>query len=141
GTSARPDVRTHIPPLGASQNRRGTTSVGAPRLAEHPSHGSPVGRDRPPSLRNAIVTAPGGSGIWPGSQPEAIRVNLDPTRVKGLVWLGMPAGAYAAPVRFFGDTLGLEGASMRGTPWNLPPGTATGSSYSAPATAPSGATK
>jgi hypothetical protein len=30
--------------------------------------------------------------------------------------------------------------SMRGTPWNLPPGTATGSSYSAPATAPSSST-
>ena len=27
GTPARPDVRTHIPPLGASQNRRGTTSA------------------------------------------------------------------------------------------------------------------
>ena len=30
--------------------------------------------------------------------------------------------------------------SMRQTPWNLPPGTATGSSYSAPATAPSSST-
>ena len=30
--------------------------------------------------------------------------------------------------------------SMRGTPWNLPPGTATGSSYSAPATATSSST-
>lgn len=29
-------------------------------------------------------------------------------RVKGLVWLGIPAGAYAAAVLFFGETLGLE---------------------------------
>ena len=43
----------------------------------------------------------------------------------------MPAGAYAAAVRFFGETLGLEVPSMLGTPWNWPPGTATGSSYSA----------
>ena len=42
---ARPDVRTDLPPLGASQNRRCTTSVAAPRLAGHPGHGltaSPV---------------------------------------------------------------------------------------------------
>ena len=32
-TSARPDVRTHIPPLGASQNRRCTTGTAAPRPA------------------------------------------------------------------------------------------------------------
>jgi predicted enzyme related to lactoylglutathione lyase len=29
-------------------------------------------------------------------------------RVKGLVWLGIPAGGYAAVVRFFTETLGLE---------------------------------
>ena len=36
---ARPDVRAHIPPLGAGQNRRCTTGIAAPRLAEHPGHG------------------------------------------------------------------------------------------------------
>ena len=44
GTPARPDVRTHIPPLGASQNRRGTASAAAPRLAEHRGHGLPVSK-------------------------------------------------------------------------------------------------
>jgi len=29
-------------------------------------------------------------------------------RVKGLVWLGIPADDYAAAVRFFTETLGLE---------------------------------
>ena len=32
-------VRTYIPPLGASENRRGTTSTIAPRPAGHPGHG------------------------------------------------------------------------------------------------------
>jgi catechol 2,3-dioxygenase-like lactoylglutathione lyase family enzyme len=29
-------------------------------------------------------------------------------RIKGLVWLGIPAGNYAAAVQFFTQTLGLE---------------------------------
>ena len=29
-------------------------------------------------------------------------------RVKGLAWLGIPAGDYAATIRFFGETLNLE---------------------------------
>ena len=41
GTPARPDVRAHIPPLGASQDRRCTASIAAPRLAEHPGRGLP----------------------------------------------------------------------------------------------------
>ena len=36
---ARPDVRTHLPPLGASQNRRCTTGIVCPGLAGHPGHG------------------------------------------------------------------------------------------------------
>lgn len=32
------------------------------------------------------------------------RVTLDAMRVKGLVWLGIPADDYAAAVRFFGET-------------------------------------
>jgi predicted enzyme related to lactoylglutathione lyase len=41
---------------------------------------------------------------------------------KGLAWLGIPGGDYAAAVRFFGEPLGLEGPSMLGTPWNLAAG-------------------
>ena len=37
------DVRTHLPPLGASQNRRRTTSIIDPRLAGHPGHGLTAG--------------------------------------------------------------------------------------------------
>lgn len=29
-------------------------------------------------------------------------------RVKGLVWLGIPAGDYASAARFFTQTLGME---------------------------------
>ena len=32
----RPDVRAHLPPLGASQNRRCTASIAVPRLVGHP---------------------------------------------------------------------------------------------------------
>jgi hypothetical protein len=35
-------------------------------------------------------------------------VNLDAMRVKGLAWPRRPAGDYAAAVRIFGETLGLE---------------------------------
>jgi hypothetical protein len=41
---------------------------------------------------------------------------------KGLVWLGMPAGAYAAAVRFFGETLGLEVAFDAGNTVELAAG-------------------
>ncbi len=34
--------------------------------------------------------------------------------MKGLAWLGIPAGDYAAAVRFFGETLGLEVAFDEG---------------------------
>ena len=54
--------------------------------------------------------------------------------VKGLVWLGIPASDYAAAVRFFGATLGLEVAFDEGTTWNWPPATAKRFSYSAPST-------
>jgi catechol 2,3-dioxygenase-like lactoylglutathione lyase family enzyme len=43
-------------------------------------------------------------------------------RVKGLVWLGIPAGAYAAAVRFFGETLGLEVAFDAGNTVELAAG-------------------
>ena len=43
-------------------------------------------------------------------------------RVKGLVWLGMPAGDYAAAVRFFGETLGLEMAFDAGNTVELAAG-------------------
>ena len=39
---------------------------------------------------------------------------LDAMRLKGLVWLGIPAGDYAAAVRFFGETPGLEVAFDEG---------------------------
>lgn len=41
----------------------------------------------------------------PGDLPDG-RVSCDPgaMRVKGLVWLGIPADDYAAAVRFFGET-------------------------------------
>jgi predicted enzyme related to lactoylglutathione lyase len=43
-------------------------------------------------------------------------------RVKGLVWLGIPAGDYAAAVRFFGTTLGLEVAFDEGNTVELAAG-------------------
>ena len=91
-----PDVRAHIPPLGASQNRRCTASIAAPGLVGYPGHGLPVSRDRPPSPERDL-TAPGRSGIgaWRSAR-SALCVNLDAMRVKGLAWLGIPAGGYAA---------------------------------------------
>jgi predicted enzyme related to lactoylglutathione lyase len=52
----------------------------------------------------------------------ALGVNLDSMRVKGLVWLGIPAGDYAAAVRFFGTTLGLEVAFDEGNTAELTAG-------------------
>lgn len=49
-------------------------------------------------------------------------VSLDAMRVKGLVWLGIPAGDYAAAVRFFGETLGLEVAFDEGNTVELAAG-------------------
>ena len=43
-------------------------------------------------------------------------------RVKGLAWLGIPAGDYAAAVRFFGETLGLEVAFDSGNTVELAAG-------------------
>jgi hypothetical protein len=43
-------------------------------------------------------------------------------RVKGQVWLGIPAGAYAAGIRFFGETLGLEVAFDAGNTVELATG-------------------
>jgi hypothetical protein len=36
-------------------------------------------------------------------------------RVKGLVWLAIPAGGYPAAVRFFDETQGLQVAFDEGT--------------------------
>jgi hypothetical protein len=129
---ARPDVRTHIPPLGAGQNRRCTTRIAAPRLAEHPGRGLPVSRDGPASLPECDCDRVGWIGIR-ARRPDgyALCVNLDAMRVKGLVWRASPPGVYAAAVVFFAQTWVLRWPSMRGTPWNWQPGTATGSSYSA----------
>ena len=43
-------------------------------------------------------------------------------RVKGLVWLGIPADDYATAVRFFGETLGLEVAFDEGNTVKLAAG-------------------
>ena len=43
-------------------------------------------------------------------------------KLKGLVWLGIPAGDYAAAVRFFGQTLGLEVAFDEGSTVELAAG-------------------
>jgi hypothetical protein len=59
----------------------------------HPGHGLPVSRDRPPSLRNATVTAPGGSGI----------------RVRRPDGCALPAGNAAHSARTGGRTGGLCG--------------------------------
>jgi hypothetical protein len=46
---------------------------------------------------DAIVTVPGISGSWAWRSARcALWVNLDAMRVKGLAWLGIPAGDYAA---------------------------------------------
>ena len=52
-------------------------------------------------------------------------------RVKGLVWLGIPAGDYAAAVGSSVRPWAWRWPSMRGTLWSWQPGTATGSSCSA----------
>jgi hypothetical protein len=74
------------------------------------------------------------------SARSALWVNLDAMRVKGSGLAGHPrrglrgrSGSSARPWTW-------KLPSMRGTPWNLPPGTATRSSYSAPATALSSST-
>ena len=53
-------------------------------------------------------------------------MNLDAMRVTGLAWLGIPAGDYAAGPVLRRDP-GPRSCLRYGTPWNLPPGTATGS--------------
>ena len=65
------------------------------------------------------LTAPGRSGIgaWRSAR-SALCVNLDAMRVKGLAWLGIPAGDYAAgPVlrRDPGPGSCLRGGEHRGT--------------------------
>jgi hypothetical protein len=47
-------------------------------------------------------------------------------RVKGLVWLGIPAGAYTAAVRFFAQALGLEVAFDQGNILELAAGNGDG---------------
>jgi hypothetical protein len=47
-------------------------------------------------------------------------------RVKGLVWLGIPAGAYAAAVRFFAQPLDLEVAFNEGNILELAAGNGDG---------------
>ena len=84
------------------RNRRSQT-----RRASQPRHTRKQG-----SLAvspDVIVTVSGRSGVWAWrSAGCALWVNLDAMRVKGLFWLGTPARAYAAAVRFFCETLGLE---------------------------------
>ncbi len=46
-------------------------------------------------------------GCRSGRRPQLVR-GTDVMRVKGLVWLGIPADDYASAVRFFTQTLGLE---------------------------------
>jgi hypothetical protein len=72
------------------------------------------------------MTASGRSGIRVGGQTDARCVSLDAMRVKGLVWLGIPAGAYAAAVRFFAQTLGLEVAFNEGNILELAAGNGDG---------------
>ena len=55
-------------------------------------------------------------------------------RVKGLVWLGIPADDYAAAVRFFGETLGLEVAFDEGNTVKLAAGNGDRIQPFAPAT-------
>ena len=44
-----------------------------------------------------------------GGQPgEPFRMILNANEREGLVWPGIPAGDFAAAVRFFGETLGLD---------------------------------
>lgn len=56
-------------------------------------------------------------------------------RIKGLVWLGIPADDYPAAVQFFTQTLGLAVAFDEADTVELSRKTMTGSSYSAQATA------
>ena len=53
-------------------------------------------------------------------------------RVKGLVWLAIPAGGYPAAVRFFDETQGLQVAFDEGNTVEGAVGTATGSSCLGP---------
>jgi hypothetical protein len=96
----------------------------------------------PPAVcADAMVTVPGRSGIGRGGQPDArFWVNLDAMKGKGLVWLGIPAGLGGPPSGSSARPWVLRWSSMLGTPWNWRPGTATGSSYPAPAAAASSST-
>ena len=84
------------------------------------------------------MAAPGRSGIRVcRSASSALWVNLGVMRIKGLVWQGIPAGDYAAAIRFFGETLGLEVAFDEGN--TVEPAAANGDRIqrSGPATATS----
>ncbi len=76
-------------------------------------------------------------GSRSGRRPQLVR-GTDVMRVKGLVWLGIPADDYASAVRFFTQTLGLEMAFE--APRNCPRRMTTGSRCLARATATSGST-
>ena len=64
----------------------------------------------PPAVSaDAIVTAPGRSGIGTWRSARCAWVNLDAMSVKAWPgWAGIPRRDYAAAVRFFGETLGLD---------------------------------
>ena len=88
----------------------------------------------PPAVSpDAIVTAPGRSGIgaWRSARC-ALWVNLDAMSVKAWPGWASPAGTTRPRSGSSARPWVLMWPSMLGTPWNWRPGTATGSSYSAP---------
>jgi len=101
-----------------------------------------TGKQRPPAVSpGAIVTAPGRSGIWAWRSARcAFWVNLDPIRVKVRSGWASPPGPTRPRSGSSARPWVLRWPSMLGTPWNWRPGTATGSSHSAPAAAPSSST-
>ena len=109
--SRRARFRWHTCPVVAGSPRCSDAHPAAGREPESPMHGkhrrsqtrraprSRLTRKQGPSAVSSErdLTAPGRSGIgaW-RSATSALWVNLDAMRGKGLAWLGIPAGDYAA---------------------------------------------
>jgi hypothetical protein len=84
-----PDVRTYIPPLGASENRRCTTSTTAPRPAGYPGHGLIAGCDQGTCAQVLRLTAAqADTSLMPGDADLLAADGLGPDLLRDFVRLG-----------------------------------------------------